>query len=48
MRQLNSIELKEQISNYSSDIIFCDVDDLTIKLNQLFFFLMIKLFQEES
>lgn len=39
MRQLNSIELKEKFEDYSSDIQNCDVDELTIKVNQFIFFL---------
>ncbi|KAA5533918.1 hypothetical protein [Paenimyroides baculatum] len=39
MRQLNSIELKEKFEDYSSDIRYCDVDQLTIKVNQFIFFL---------
>jgi hypothetical protein len=39
MRQLNSIELKEKFGDYSSDINYCSVDELTIKVNQFIFFL---------
>ncbi|RZL44959.1 MAG: hypothetical protein EOP00_18565 [Pedobacter sp.] len=39
MRQLNSIELKEKFDDYSSDINYCDVDSLTIKINQFIYFL---------
>src|SRR5690606_18636927 len=39
MRQLNSIELKEKFHAYSSDINYCSVDELTIKINQFMYFL---------
>lgn len=39
MRQLNSIELKEKFQDYSSDINYCSVDELTIKMNQFIYFL---------
>lgn len=39
MRQLNSIELKEKFEYYSHDIVHCEVDDLTIKLDQFIYFL---------
>jgi hypothetical protein len=39
MRQLNSNELKEKFENYSSDINYCSVDELTVKVNQFIYFL---------
>lgn len=39
MRQLDSNELIDKFKDYSSDIKYCDVDDLTIKLSQFLNFL---------
>lgn len=39
MRQLSAIELKEKFQDYSSDINYCGVDELTIKVNQFIYFL---------
>lgn len=40
MRQLDSYELREKFEIYSSDIKYCEVDDLTTKLTQFLNFLL--------
>ncbi|GAA3643438.1 hypothetical protein [Flavivirga jejuensis] len=40
MRQLNSYELLDKFKDYSLDIEYCDFSDLTLKMNQFFFFLL--------